>query len=63
MAAPATTPAPTLEERELALEAWEEAVRAQELALAAREEAIVAHEIAQEIRESELLEGEDRLLN
>ena len=56
-------PAPTLEERELALVAREEAVRAQELALAAREEAIVAHEIALEIRASELSVGEDRLLN
>ena len=56
-------PAPTIEERELALAAREEAVRAQELALAAREEAIVAHEIALEIRASELSVGEDRLLN
>ncbi len=42
MAAPATTATPTLEERELALTARKEAVRAQELAFAAREEAIVA---------------------
>ena len=55
-------PAPTIEERELALAAREEAVRAQELALSAREESIVAHEIALEIRASELSVGEDRLL-
>ncbi len=61
MAAPAPTAALTLEERELALAAREEAVRAQELTLAAREEAIVAHEIAMEIRASELSVGEDSL--
>ncbi len=63
MDAPAPVPAPTLEERERALAAREETVRAQERALAAREDAIVAHELALEIRASELSAGEDRLLN
>ena len=76
MAAPTPVPVPSLEERERALAAREEAVRAQECALVAREEAvraqegalgareeaILAHELALEIRASELSVGEDRLL-
>jgi hypothetical protein len=53
----------SLEERERALAALEETVRAQERALAAQEYAIVAHELALEIRASELSAAEDRLLD